>query len=156
MQSCEAESEYLPLLYDYEIMSHAAAMGSIVCLRAAVHQLTNTPTKDLPFLASYLASAIGDCAAVLSVSDNGKTSGGDQDASVLVQKLKARITSLLQDRTVEGRWTATVLVKSIIEAGQWEILRACEPWVRGLMGILNVSASWSLVALPTAFVQISC
>lgn len=118
-----------------------ATMASTMCLRAAVHQLTSTPTKDLPFLASYLASALGDCGAVLSAPDNRKGSSGDQDASVLIQKLKARITSLLQDKTVEGRWTAIVLVKSIVEAGQWEILRGCEPWVRGLLGILSVSAT---------------
>lgn len=115
-----------------------------MCLRAAVHQLSTTPTQELPFIATYLASTLGDCGAALSAPENKKASASGNDDSLLVQKLKARITSLLQDRTVEGRWTAVVVVKSIVEAGQWEILRVCESWVRGLLGILGVSADAQL------------
>lgn len=115
-------------------------MASTMCLRAAVQQLCNTPTQELPFIATYLASTLSDCGAVLSAPENQKASAGGNDDSLLVQKLKSRITSLLQDRTVEGRWTAVILVKSIVEAGQWEILRGCENWVRGLLAIIGVSA----------------
>jgi hypothetical protein len=102
--------------------------------------LTNTPTNDLPFIASYLTSTLADCGSLLSAPDKG-----GQDVLLLVQRLKARITSLLQDKTVEGRWTGVVLVKSVVESGQWEILRGCEQWVRGLLGILAVS--WTFTAL---------
>ncbi|KAL1954665.1 hypothetical protein VTO42DRAFT_817 [Malbranchea cinnamomea] len=112
-------------------------MASTTCLRAAVHQLSITPTKELPFIASYVASTLSDCGAILSAPDNQKPSPGGNEVPLLVQKLKTRITSLLQDRSPEGRWTAVILVKSVVEAGQWEILRGCEPWVRGLLGILG-------------------
>lgn len=124
----------------------AAIMASTMCLRAAVHQLSTTPTQELPFVTPFLASTLSDCGAVLSAPETKKASASGNEDSLLVQKLKARITSLLQDRTVEGRWTAVVLVKSIVEAGQWEILRGCESWVRGLLGVLGVSADakWEL------------
>lgn len=109
-------------------------MGSVQCLRAAVHQLTSTPTAELPFIASYLSSTLANCGPIISSPDTG-----GQDAPLLIQRLKARITSLLQDKTVEGRWTGVVLVKAVVESGRWEILRGSEQWVRGLLGILAVS-----------------
>jgi pre-rRNA-processing protein RIX1 len=64
-----------------------------------------------------------------------KTKNGD---SLQEHKLKARVASLLQDRSFEGRWTGVVLVKAMVEVDRWEILRESEPWVRGLIVILAV------------------
>ncbi|KKZ66163.1 hypothetical protein EMCG_01140 [[Emmonsia] crescens] len=114
-------------------------MAAPSCLRAATHRLLTTPAKELPSIASYLATAFGDCGSILSAPQNQKKAPGESDTALLVQKLKARITSLLQDQNVEGRWTGVILVKAIIEAGQWEILRGCEAWVRSLLGILGRS-----------------
>lgn len=113
-------------------------MASSSTLRAVAHRLTTTPVQDLPHLASHLAAAIGDCGRILSAPHSQKATGPDGSNAIQINKLKARLTSLLQDRTVEGRWTAVVLVKATIEAGQWELLRDSEPWVRGLLGILSV------------------
>ncbi|EEH46070.2 uncharacterized protein PADG_02220 [Paracoccidioides brasiliensis Pb18] len=112
-------------------------MASIICLRAATHRLLTTPVKELPSIAIYLATAFADCGSILSTPQTKKKRLGEFDTSLLVQKVKARITSLLQDKTVEGRWTAVVLVKAVIEAGQWEILQGCEAWVRALLAILG-------------------
>lgn len=107
-------------------------------LHAVNHRLTNLPVKQLPPLASSLAASLSNCGELLSSPQSQKAAKSDSDNAVQVHKLMTRLTSLLQDRTPEGRWTAVVLVKAVVEAGQWEVLRACEPFVRGLMGILTV------------------
>ncbi|PGH23391.1 hypothetical protein AJ80_02501 [Polytolypa hystricis UAMH7299] len=111
-------------------------MSSQTILRAATHRLTATPVNELPPIAAYLAASISDCGSILSAPLSQKKASQEAD-TLLVLKLKARITSLLQDKTVEGRWTAVILVKATIEAGQWEILRGCEPWVHSLLTILT-------------------
>ena len=107
-------------------------------LRAVNHRLTGTPVQDLPPIASFLATSLADCAELLSAPQGSKNakSGSENDAQI--HKLKTRLASLLQDRSVEGRWTAVVLVKAAVEAGRWEILRGCEPLVRSMIGILGV------------------
>ncbi|KAJ5099787.1 hypothetical protein N7532_006788 [Penicillium argentinense] len=105
-------------------------------LRAVTHRLTTTPVEQLPSIASFLATSLNDCAELLSAPQNQKPGKTDSDNAVQIHKLKTRLASLLQDRSVEGRWTAVVLVKATVEAGQWEILRGYEPIVRSLIGIL--------------------
>ncbi|CEJ60531.1 hypothetical protein PMG11_09102 [Penicillium brasilianum] len=105
-------------------------------LRAVTHRLTTTPVDQLPSIAAFLAASLSDCAELLSAPQAQKPGKGDSDHAVQIHKLKTRLASLLQDRSVEGRWTAVVLVKAAVEAGQWEILRGYEPIVRGLIGIL--------------------
>lgn len=110
-------------------------------LHAVNHRLTNVPVKQLPHLASCLASSISNCGELLSTPQSQKSGKTDSDNAVQVHKLITRLGSLLQDRTYEGRWTAVVLVKALVEAGQWEILRSSEPFVRGLISILAVRCS---------------
>lgn len=108
-------------------------------LRAVNHRLTNLPAQQLPAIAASLAASIAECGELLSAPQSQKSGKADSDHAVQVHKLVTRISSLLQDRSFEGRWAAVVLVKALVEAGQWEILRGSEPFVRGLMGILSVS-----------------
>lgn len=105
-------------------------------LRAVTHRLTTTPVQQLPPIASFLATSLSDCGELLSAPQNQKTGKSDSDNAVQIHKLKTRLGSLLQDRTFEGRWTGVVLVKATVEAGQWEVLRGCEPLVRSLIAIL--------------------
>jgi pre-rRNA-processing protein RIX1 len=107
-------------------------------LRAITHRLTTTPINELPHVASFLATSLSDCSEILAAPQSQKNGSSEAGDALQVYKLKTRLTSLLQDRSFEGRWTAVVLVKATVEAGQWEILRECEPWVRGLLGILSV------------------
>lgn len=109
-------------------------------LHAVNHRLTNIPVKQLPPIASCLATSLSNCGELLSAPQNQK-SKSESDNAVQVHKLMTRLASLLQDRSPEGRWTAVVLVKAVVEAGQWEILRGCEPLVRGLIAILAVRNS---------------
>ncbi|KAL2854672.1 rRNA processing/ribosome biogenesis-domain-containing protein [Aspergillus pseudodeflectus] len=109
----------------------------IMSLRAVNHRLTSLPVQQLPAIAASLAASISECRELLSAPQSQRTGRTDSDHAVQVHKLVTRLSSLLQDRTFEGRWTAVVLIKALVEAGQWEILRGSEPFVRGLMGILN-------------------
>ncbi|KAJ4366803.1 hypothetical protein N0V83_007328 [Neocucurbitaria cava] len=54
-----------------------------------------------------------------------------------MHKYRTLLSTLLQDRTVQGRWSAIVLIKATIEVGGWETLQKCLPWVRGLLGFLT-------------------
>ncbi|KAL4883307.1 rRNA processing/ribosome biogenesis-domain-containing protein [Aspergillus karnatakaensis] len=106
-------------------------------LRAVNHRLTSLPAQQLPAIAASLASSISECGDLLLTPQSQKAGKSDSDHAVQVHKLVTRLSSLLQDRSFEGRWTAVVLVKAVVEAGQWEILRGSESFVRGLMGILS-------------------
>lgn len=113
-------------------------MASTTSLRAITLRLTTTPVNELPYVASYLATSLSSCSEITAYHEANKTTSTDVNDALQVNKLKARLTSLLQDRSFEGRWTAVVLIKTILEAGRWEILRDCGPWVSGLLGILSV------------------
>ncbi|KAE8142223.1 rRNA processing/ribosome biogenesis-domain-containing protein [Aspergillus pseudotamarii] len=124
-------------------------------LHAVNHRLTNIPVKQLPPIASCLATSLSNCGELLSAPQNQK-SKSESDNAVQVHKLLTRLASLLQDKSPEGRWTAVVLVKAVVEAGQWEILRGCEPLVRGLIAILakpdpNSTKKLSIITLTRIF-----
>lgn len=111
-------------------------MSRFNSLRAVTHRLNNTPVKELPHIAYFLASSIQNCGDALKTT-SGQSSGKNDDLSLQVHKLKAKITSLLQDRSAEGRCTAVILIKATVEAGGREILASSEPWVRGLLTLLS-------------------
>ncbi len=117
-------------------LSGLFSMNKYNSLRAVTSRLNNTPVKELPHIAYFLASSIQNCADALK-STSGPSAGKNDDLSLQVHKLKAKISSLLQDRSAEGRFTAIVLVKATVEAGGREILGSCEPWLRALLAILN-------------------
>jgi pre-rRNA-processing protein RIX1 len=121
---------------NYALMAQTISIISASALRAVTVRLTNTPVKELPHIASHLAAGLVDCGEALS--QNVAPGKEKSETRVLVHKLKTRVSSLLQDRTVEGRWTAVVLIKAIIELGGWEMLKTSESWVRGLVSILGV------------------
>lgn len=108
----------------------------VITLRAVALRLNSTPVQQLPNLVPYLASQLASCAAIFEAPpDSAKQDG--TDVSVLLHKLKTRISSLLQDRTPEGRWAGTIMAKCTVELGSHEMLQSCAPWVRSLLAILN-------------------
>lgn len=113
-------------------------MSRVKTLKAVTQRLNQTPVAELPHIAYFLSSSISSCADVLNTG-RLKSGGKHDGAAFQVQKLKARITSLLQDRSPEGRFTAVVLAKAVVEAGSQETLASCEPWLRGLLAALNKS-----------------
>jgi pre-rRNA-processing protein RIX1 len=117
------------------MMAQSSLTRSIGTLRAITYRLTSTPTQQLPLLASQLSATIGNCKDILSTpADNLKV---NPEAATLAHRFKTSLTSLLQDRTIEGRWAAVVLVKAVIESGGLEVLGKSNAWVKSLLAILK-------------------
>jgi pre-rRNA-processing protein RIX1 len=108
-------------------------------LRLLCHQLSNTPTSQLPNRIPSLVHNVLRCQGPLSSGGNLSTKPDTSESSVLVHKLKTQVSSLLHSKSTEGRFTSVVLIKAIVAVGGWEVLRGVEPWVRGLLSILGVS-----------------
>ncbi|KAF2404228.1 hypothetical protein EJ06DRAFT_526311 [Trichodelitschia bisporula] len=112
--------------------------SEVSSLRAIAYRLSSTPATQLPQLAPHIASQLVTCGQLLSSGQNAfaKENG---DAPVVLHKFKTQLSTLLQDRAVEARWAAVVIIKSTVEVGGWEILQdaKCAAWVRGMVGILN-------------------
>ncbi|KAK4543074.1 hypothetical protein LTR36_005851 [Oleoguttula mirabilis] len=107
----------------------------VAVLRAATYRLSSTPSKQLPSIAPQIAAQLWTCKDLLSSTADSAKQGND--ASTVVHRFKTHLSTLLQDRTVEGRWSAVVLVKATIEAGGIEVLSKSNAWVRNLLGILK-------------------
>lgn len=88
------------------------------------------------------------CQAPLSSSStvSTKNDATASASSVLVHKLKTQLSTLLNGRSLEGRFTAVVLIKGVVEVGGWEVLQGSESWVRGLLAILGVRSFLQLLA----------
>ncbi|KAK7937935.1 uncharacterized protein PG986_014803 [Apiospora aurea] len=106
-------------------------------LRSLCRKLTTTKPDQLPSLLPSLLKDIQRCQGPLSAPQEAKTGANSTEAAVLVHKLRTQITTLLNGRTIEGRFAAVALVKAFIEAGGWECLRASDAWVKGLLSVLQ-------------------
>jgi hypothetical protein len=108
-------------------------------LQVLCRRLASTEPDDLPRLCPSLIKQIQRCGGVLSQPSDQKPKEGSSESAVLVHKLRTQITTLLNNgRSLSGRFSAAILIKGIIDAGGWECLRTSEPWVRGLLSILQV------------------
>lgn len=108
-------------------------------LRVLCHQLSSTPSSQLPQITPLLLRNLLRCGGPLASAEANGTKQETSEASVLVHKLKTQISTLLYGKSVEGRFTAIVLVKAAVDVGGWEVLKGAESWVRGLVAILSVS-----------------
>lgn len=108
----------------------------LATLRALSFRISSTATAQLPQHVPAIAASLSSCRTLLSSTQtsSAKTSS---EASVAVHKFRTLLSTLLQDRTIQGRWSAIVLIKATIEVGGWETLQKSLPWVRGLLGILT-------------------
>lgn len=113
------------------------------------NQLSSIPTAQLPQITSLLLRNVLRCQGPLSSPSNNAAKADASEASVLVHKLKTHVSTLLHGKSTEGRFTAIILVKGIIDVGGWEVLRGAEPWVRGLLAILTVSRFTTLLMVQT-------
>lgn len=108
-------------------------------LRSLCRRLTATKVEQLPALLPSLLRDLLRCKEPLSRPHEAKASDSSSESTVLVHKLKTQISTLLNSRTSQGRFVGVALVKAVVETGGWECLRTSEPWVRGLLSILQVS-----------------
>ncbi|KAK6196677.1 hypothetical protein LQW54_011292 [Pestalotiopsis sp. IQ-011] len=106
-------------------------------LRSICRRLTTAKTEQLPGLLPSLLKDLQRCQRPLSEPQDAKTTSTSSEAAVLVHKLRTHIGTLLNGRSLEGRFAAVALIKTYIEVGGWETLRVSEPWVRGLVSILQ-------------------
>ena len=111
---------------------------TFISLRVVTQRLASTPTERLPQVVSDLASTISACGDLFAASSSQNNISDGSEISLLVHKLKTQISTFLQSKNIESRWAAIILIKALVEAGGWEILRAVGPWVRGLLGLLGV------------------
>lgn len=107
-------------------------------LRVLCAQLSSTPVNDLPRRTPMFLRHISRSHVPLSSPTANAAKADASASSVLVHKLKTQLSSLLNGKSAEGRFTAVVLIKAVVEVGGWEILKGSEPWVRGLLSILGV------------------
>lgn len=108
----------------------------IVTLKAVTYRLTTTPTQQLLNVVPHLSAQLATCKAILSAPHVPGSKDG-AEISALVHKFRTRISSLLQDRSVEGRWAGIVMAKAAVELGGHEILQSCVGWIRSMLGIWN-------------------
>ncbi|CAK7205542.1 hypothetical protein SEUCBS139899_008319 [Sporothrix eucalyptigena] len=106
-------------------------------LRVLSRKLAATSPVDLPSLCPVLVGHILRCGEPLSASAEQPGKGNASEASVQVHKLKTQINTLFQGKTPQGRFAGTILAKAIVDVGGWESLRTAEPWVRGLLSLLQ-------------------
>ena len=107
-------------------------MEQFTVLHAVAQRVTSTPTEDLPRIVGFLSNSLSSCS--WPVDDNGTH---QVDTSAPLHKLKTRVSSLLQDRSSEGRFAAAVLIKPLTEAVYASESSVLEPWARGLISCLN-------------------
>ena len=113
-------------------MAQSSSPPSVATLRAITYRICSTPAKHLPPVAAQLAGSIWNCKDILSAGPQSQS-----EASNITHRFKTTITSLLQDRTIEGRWAAVVLTKATIEAGGVATLTKSNGWVKSLVAILR-------------------
>ena len=113
-------------------MAQSLPPQSVASLRAVTYRISSTPTKQLPPVAAQVAALIWNCKDILSASPQSQS-----DPANIAHRFKTTITSLLQDRTIEGRWAAVVLTKATIEAGGVATLTKANGWVKSLIAILK-------------------
>ncbi|KAK5954470.1 hypothetical protein OHC33_004192 [Knufia fluminis] len=106
-------------------------MSSFNALRAIATRLTSTPAYELPHQVGYLATSLASC------GDTLRNTSPNNDQSLLLHKLKTRVSTLLQDRTPEGRFSGIVIAKALVETGGTTFLADSASWVRSLISCLG-------------------
>jgi pre-rRNA-processing protein RIX1 len=114
----------------------APVTSELATLRALTFRISSTATAQLPQHVPAIAASLANCRTLLS-SPQAAATKTSSESSVAVHKYRTLLSTLLQDRTIQGRWSAIVLIKATIEIGGWETLQKSLPWVRGLLGILT-------------------
>lgn len=115
----------------------APAVDELATLRALTFRISSTPTSQLPQHVPAISASLANCRTILSSAQPAGPKASSPESALAVHKYRALLSTLLQHRTIHGRWAAIVLIKATIEVGGWETLHKCLPWVRGLLGFLT-------------------
>lgn len=115
-------------------MSQSISPDLKVLCRKLTSLQPNQLLRQLPTLTNHVLRS----KAVLSAQQDTKIKDDSSQGVVLVHKLKTTITTFLNGRTREARLLAISLIKAVVDVAGWEGLRGAEPWVRGLLAIIQV------------------
>ena len=115
-----------------QAQSHA--QGAAI-LKQLTFRISSTPVAQLPRVAAQVSASLWACRDLLS--STAPSTKQNSDEGVTVHRFKTQLNTLLQDRTVEGRWSAVVLVKATVEAGGLEVLGKTSSWVKTLLTFLK-------------------
>jgi pre-rRNA-processing protein RIX1 len=110
------------------------AQGAAI-LKQLTFRISSTPVSQLPRVAAQVSASLWACRDLLS--STAPSTKQNSDEGVTVHRFKTQLNTLLQDRTVEGRWSAVVLVKATVEAGGLEVLGKTSSWVKTLLTFLK-------------------
>src|SRR5689334_9230914 len=103
-------------------MDFQSEEAAIATLKAVAYRLSSLAPNQLPKAVLFLANNLSRCRAALSATKSGSS-------QTVVHKYRTQISSLIQDRSFEGRWSAVVLIKATIENGGLPMLQSSAPWV---------------------------
>ncbi|KAG5937305.1 hypothetical protein E4U53_000034 [Claviceps sorghi] len=106
-------------------------------LKVLCRKLASIPQPRLPQAVPSLSKHIARCKAVLSSPQDPRPKDDGSQSAHLVHTLRTTVTSLLNGRSREARFAAIGLIKAVVDVGGWEMLRTSEPWVRGLLSIIQ-------------------
>ena len=116
----------------------------LLCLR-----LTSTAPEELPRLCPALVAHVLRCGDALAVPTRdvkntpslpASDTSSSYETSALVVRLKNRLTALLTGPSAPGRLAAVALIKAVVDVGGRACLETSDPWIRGLVSLLQVCA----------------
>ncbi|KAF8543789.1 rRNA processing/ribosome biogenesis-domain-containing protein [Trichophaea hybrida] len=110
----------------------------LLVLRTITTLLTTTSEASLPSQIPIIARQLY-ASPVLNAAVSLSSSGGreSEDAMVLVNKFKTRVSALLQSRVNQARWCGVVIVKCTVESS-FEALAAWGGlWAKALVGLVT-------------------
>lgn len=107
-------------------------------LRVICRKLASIDPQQLPHSLPSLVDHVLRCKTALAAPQDAKAKGDKSETAMLVHKLKASITTHLNSRTKQARFAAIALVKAAVDVGGWEVLRGSQPWVQGLLAVVQV------------------
>lgn len=113
-------------------------IDSLVVLRTITTILLTAPELALPSHIPTIAGQLyGSPVLDAALSLASGTTGSD-DAVVLLNKFKTRVTTLLQCRVSQARWCGVVLAKCAVESSSEALAAWGEVWSKLLMGLVTV------------------
>ena len=108
-------------------------------LRFLTNTLSVTSVQNLPYVTARLIPTVENCHGAFVIAEEQGRDRPVTDLRVLVHTYKSQLTSLLQGKTVGGRWAAVALIKVTVEAGLQVLVPDTKQWIRGMLAILTVS-----------------
>lgn len=127
---------------------------------AALRTITSLLTSDIalpahiPTIVSllYSSSVLESCNSLASANGTNtqkrKSAGAGEDAGIFLHKYKTRVSSLLQSKTPQARWSGVALVKASVESSFECLASHGGIWVRLLVPLLAVLSIFCSLFAP--------